>query len=301
MMLAVVIAPRAAAADIDNEKADKLFAEAFALRETNPAEACAKFEEALGYNPQAISTRLNVALCDERNGRIASAVEKFTEVADRARVQNLSEYLLVAEDRLRVLTPELSFVTITFAEPPAPETTLLVDDRVIPLDKLEKRAIDPGDRVIVVTAPGRVAYRTSLRIEKRKDASLVIPALEPQRVVNSSRRTIGKITVVAGGATFATGIVLGLTANSRYNAQFGPDGPCRAGNVCDTSDAASKVESARTLGTVSTVVTIVGLGAAAVGGYLWWRSPGNEQQRGVAYIGPHASLDGAGVVAAGRF
>jgi tetratricopeptide (TPR) repeat protein len=305
VLVLAIAAPRPAAADIDNEKADKLFTEALALRDSNPVAACEKFEQALGFNPQAIGTRLNVALCDERLGRIASAADKFAEVADRARDQNLGEFLRAAEEHLAVLTPEIPHLTITFVEPPIAETKLLIDDRVIPIDKLQQAprlAIDPGDRVITVTAPGRVAFKTTLRIAKRDDKPLEIPPLA-KSVIKSSRRTIGKITVAAGTLTVGTGIVLGLVARSHYNKEFSGLMPhCNSETKACTDEGISAVQSARTLANVSTAVTVVGFGAIAVGAYLWLRSPSAESSPPAKVsLVPHVAPNEAGIIAIGRF
>src|SRR4051812_10367911 len=75
---AIVLAVlRPAAAEDKVAKADALFAEGIKLRDSNLELACAKFGESLQLNPQAIGTLLNVALCDERLGRLASALRRF--------------------------------------------------------------------------------------------------------------------------------------------------------------------------------------------------------------------------------
>ncbi|MEO8703475.1 MAG: hypothetical protein ABI867_25735 [Kofleriaceae bacterium] len=297
-LLVLVAFVRQAHAEIDNDQADKLFKQAVELRDKDPAKACALFEQALGFNPQAIGTRLNVALCDERLGRIASAVEKFSEVADRARDQKLDEYLRVAEERLAVLTPDVPFLTITLVAP-APETTVVIDDRVIAADKLAKLAVDPGDRVVVVSAPGRVAYRTTVRVLKRSTATLEIPALAPSVIVKSSRRTVAVIAMATGGGLVLTGVVLGLVARGRYNSTLAND--CDANKVC-SAEGASDIESARTLGNVGTAITIVGLGTAVAGGVLWYLSPRphTNLERGVSVL-PQLAPGTAGIVAVGRF
>ncbi len=303
-LAALVAWTSAAAAEPATPTAEDLFAEAVALREHDAEAACSKFAEAFDANPQAIGTLLNVGLCDEAAGRIASAVAKLTAVVDRAREQRYEEYLRVAEQRLVLLKPELPYLTITFAEAPLAETKVLIDDRIIPLADLIKKpgkarlAVDPGNRVIVVTAPGRVAFRTLLRFAKRADQHLEVPPLGAS-VVTSSRRTIGKLAVVAGLATTGAGVALVLVARSRYDAPF-ESGECnRTTLACNSDQGSSAVESARTLGDVSTVVTIVGLGATVAGAYLWLRAP-QASERAVTVL-PHVLHEGVGFVAVGRW
>jgi hypothetical protein len=293
----VLAAAAPALAEIDNDKADRLFREAVAMRDRDPAGACAKFEEALGFNPQAISTRLNVALCDEQAGRIASAVVKFIEVADRARENGLTEFQRAAEEKIALLSPKVPRVTFKLEEQ-LPGMKIVVDNDIIPLDRLVDRPIDPGDRVIAVSAPGRITYTVTLKFEIGPPRTVSLPRLATSN--SNTRRTLGKIAVIAGGATAVTGIVVGLVARGRYNdAREAHCMPPMGPPACD-GDGLTQIDSARTLGNVGTVVTVLGIGAAAVGGFLWWRSPGPERKPAVV-VGPAVGQDAAFVVAAGRF
>jgi hypothetical protein len=289
----VVVAALAvpAAADIDNVKANKLFEEAVALRDKDPAKACALFEEALGFNPQAISTRLNVALCDQKAGRIASAYEKFKEIADRAAMQHLAEFQATAEDALARIVPDLPYVTITFAEPPVAETKVLIDDKLVAMDALAHRPIDPGERVIVVTAPGRIAYRTTLQVDKRASLKVEVPKLR-----TGSRKTLGIVVTASGGATLAAGVVIGFVARGRYNDAKAACTTTMGKTECPP-DKASAIDSARTLGNVGTVVAVVGIAAAVTGGVLMWRARGRSEHTGIAYIAPAPG----GFAVGGRF
>ncbi len=85
---ALALAASPAAADDTMARADALFAEGVKLRDSNLELACAKFGESLQLNPQAIGVLLNVAMCDERQGRIASAVRRYRETRERAREQS---------------------------------------------------------------------------------------------------------------------------------------------------------------------------------------------------------------------
>src|SRR5262249_28132096 len=89
------------------DKAHQLFAEGRALMASNLTGACDKFVEPLQYTPAAIGTLLNVALCDEKLGKIASALARFTDARDRAKEQNLPEHVRAAEDHIASLTPSV--------------------------------------------------------------------------------------------------------------------------------------------------------------------------------------------------
>lgn len=299
--LAILAAYRPAFAD-NVAKADELFHEALALRESDLVQSCGKFNDAYRLNPQAIGILMNVALCDEKLGRIASAVRHFSEARDRARELGLSAELAASEEKIATLSPEVPHLAISFDEPPAPNTKLLVDDRVIPLDAIADVSVDPGERTVVVTSPGRMAFETKIVLARRERKQLRVPALERSVTVGNARRTIGKITLATGGAAVATGVVLGVLAWQRYDKQFPTHCQDRAsGPICD-SVGYPELEKARTLGNVGTTVFIAGAAAVAVGGYLWLRAPSSSArtERTLSVL-PQVSSDGGGVVAVGRF
>ena len=75
----------------DEPLADQKFDQAQKLREAGKLdESCKLFRESLKLNPNAIGTLLNVARCDEEQGKIASAVRGFTDARQRAAEQHLA-------------------------------------------------------------------------------------------------------------------------------------------------------------------------------------------------------------------
>jgi hypothetical protein len=295
--------PQAEKRDPQVEKAEQLFTEARALLSSNLSEACKKFDESLRYNPAAIGTLLNVALCDERLGRVASAVAKFTEARDRAREQGLPEHLRAAEDHLATLEPQVPHLAIRLTQQ-LPDTKVLVDDRVYAASTLGDIAIDPGEHVIVVSAPDRLPHRTTLVIAPAERKAIVIPALVRSVTVTSSWRRIGQIATVTGGAAFGTSIGLALYGRHVYQQQFDQKhcGSNHGGGTSCDIIGQPKVDKARTYGNVATVVGGLGLAVAAAGAVVWYLAPRSFQSADAV---PRVTLDVAadhlGVVAAGRF
>jgi hypothetical protein len=300
----LVALPRLAAAEDNVAKADALFAEGIKLRDSNLELACAKFGESLQLNPQAIGTLLNVALCDEKLGRIASAIRRFEEARQRAVELRFPEHLKAAEEKLAALVPEVPHLTIRLAEPPAPQTKVVVDDHVVALSQLADLRVDPGDRTIIVSAPGRIAFQKKVTIARRQRLEVEVPALA--KPVTSSRPTIGKLTLASGGAMLAAGAILGYVANRRYDAQF-TSGACMTRPdlppACD-NEGADAVGRARTLGNVGTVIGGVGIAAMLAGGYLWFFAPkspaGAAAERKLTVV-PRLAPDGGGIAVFGRF
>ncbi len=287
------------------EKADRLFAEGKALLDSNLLQACAKFEESLHENPAAIGTLLNVALCEEKLGKIASAVVKFTEARIRAKELGLPEHIRAAEEHIAALTPSVPHLTIKLAEQ-LPDTKILLADKLVAIEAIADVAVDPGEQEIVVSAPERLPYRAKLVVAKGEHQDVVVPALARSVTIKSSRLLIGQITTIVGGAATGAGIGIGLYARHLYRQQF-DDGRCTSdkaqGNRC-TPEGQKQTNRAHTLGNVGTVVGVAGVLVAGVGAYLWYRSPKstpNDAGDKKLAIVPEVNPDGLGLVAIGRF
>jgi len=287
------------------EKADQLFAEGKALLDSNLLEACQKFDESLRENPAAIGTLMNVALCDEKLGKIATAVDKFAEARIRAKEQGLLEHIRAAEEHIAALTPSVPHLTIKLTEK-LPETKILLDDKLLALDAIANIPVDPGDRVIVVSAPARLPYRTKVVVAKGEYQDVVVPALATSVTIKSSQLLIGQITTLVGGAAAGTGLGIGLYARHLYRQQF-DDGRCTSdkdkGNRC-SPEGQRQTNRAHTLGNVGTVVGVAGVLVAGAGAYFWFRSPkstptdtGDKKLTLLPQVGP----DGLSVVALGQF
>lgn len=296
------------------QKADQLFAEGKALLDSNLVEACAKFDESLRYNAAAIGTVLNVALCDEKLGKIASAVARFTQVRESAKEQGLPQHLSAAEAHLATLAPLVPHLTIKLTET-LPGTSILLDDQVVAPGGLADIAVDPGERVVVVNAPSRLPYRTKVLIAKSEHKDVVVPVLAKSVVITSSRYRIGQITTLVGAVAAGTGIGLGLYARHLYHDQFHNDHPgigddkipssCTdddQGKRC-TADGLTQTHRARTLGNVGTIVGAAGVAAAGVGVFLWLRAPHSTRapDENQVTLVPAVGPDGVGLAAVGRF
>lgn len=296
LAILVVLAGSATIARADDDRvkrADALFAEGRALLKTDLHAGCAKLAESYELNPQAIGTLLNVALCDEKMGRVASAAAKYAEARDRAREQHAKDHLAAAEERLAAVKDRVPHVTVQLAES-LPGTKVLIDGRVI--DALTDIPVDPGERILVVSAPDHVAFEHRVKIAEGEHRDVPVPALA-KAVTVSSRRTIGKLVTIGGGVTVVTGVVIGLVGRSRYNTA--KDEHCDADLACDP-EGLSATRSGRTLGTVGTVIGAVGLAGVGVGLYLWLRGPREHASAGVTLL-PQLDPSAPGFAAVGRF
>jgi hypothetical protein len=208
-----------------------------------------------------------------------------------------------AEDHLAALQPKVPHLAIRLTEL-LPETKVLVDDHLVALDALGDIAIDPGDHVVVVSAPGRLPHRATLGIAPAERKAIVVPALARSVTVTSSRRRIGQIAAITGGAAFGTSIGLALYGLHLHNQQFDQRNCAHRDKLPDSCNGPgqSNNERARTYGNVATVVGGLGLAVGAAGAVLWYLAPRSSQSTDAP---PRVVLDvGAGhvgVVAIGQF
>ncbi len=132
----------------------------------------------------------------------------------------------------------------------------------------------------------------------RNEPSLSPSAVEAEpggvAVTERGKKRTAYITMGSGGAVFLTGAVVGLVARSRYNALEREQGT--SGYY---EDYLAKKGGIRALAVTADVLTVTGLAAGGVGGWLYWRYRRGGYRR-VAIL-PAASQGGAALVAAGRF
>ncbi len=295
----VLLVSGVARADVDIAKSDAAFEEGLKLKDGGQLDkACAKFKEALGYNPNAVGTMLNVAVCDEETDHIASAYKLFKQARDHGREQNLSEQVKLAEQHITKLEPELPYVAIAFAEV-TDDTKLVVNDEVVSIKDAGNWPVDPGAVTIVVSRPGRVPYETKATIEKKEHKAIAVPKLGLPVADPHARRKVGMAFTFVGGAAAIAGVVVGLYAMNKYNSQF----PSHCDKVTLTCDDTGfqQTSSAATYGNVGTGVGLGGVALLAVGAYLWFFAPKDEKPPPAVTIAPSFDNQGFGLTAVGRF
>lgn len=294
----------ATADTLEDREAERLFEEGRKLKDAGkPEEACKSFEKALTFNRNAVGTLLNVALCRANAGKVASAAKLFADARDRATEQELAEHRKAAQTELDKLERRVPHVTITFAEKPSPETRLVVDDEIVPIPpsgKIENLPIDPGERTIVVTAPGRMQREVRVTIVEGKSHDALIPKLELPIVVKHTRKTAGKIATFSGIGLFAASVGLAFYGRSVYKEQFS-NGHCQFPDAeepaCDVIGL-TKTRDAKNLELGATITGGVGLVAIGVGVYLWMFGPRDAEKLAIV---PVVDDSHAGFAAIGRF
>jgi hypothetical protein len=292
-----------AGSEVDKPTAVRLFEEGRKLLAEGRADAaCKKFEQSIRKDPRAVGTLLNLGLCNERQGKIATALALFVEAFDRASESGQTEQCAAAEEHIQALRPRVPIVVLSYLGAQIEGEKLVVDDRVISRDETEL-ALDPGPHSIVFTAPGRLPYETTLVVKASMRTPVLLPELAtPGSARRNPRRLAGQIATFGGAGLVVGAGVLALVARSQYRAQFegamphcGVAPPIDGREVCDAQGAAA-VADARSLARTATIVGGIGVAAATVGLTLWLTAP-SERARVVAT----ASATGGGLAIVGRF
>jgi hypothetical protein len=165
LIVAVVLAtPPAAAEPRDPAAAEWLFREGRTLmKKRDFLGACPKLEESLRLDP-AVGTLMNLAECEERIGRTASAWQRWGAAADELPARDKRRETAIAH--ARALEKELARLVIELG-PGAPANARVERDGILLGEASLGVAlpVDPGLHWIVVTAAGREGRELQVRLD----------------------------------------------------------------------------------------------------------------------------------------
>ncbi len=328
-VLSVATAARAG----DPAAAEALFREGRTLMEKGElAAACPKLEQSQKLDPSS-GTMLNLALCHEKEGRIATAWAEYLVAARMARTQGKADRAQAAEGYASALEPKLSYLTVNVSQK--------VQGMVIRRGGTELDAstlgsrlpIDPGEQVLTVSAPGMKTLELKLTIGAGDAQTVVIPALEKEApsaapaaappspaagpVAGAPRNDAAPLAAspprasaekgtsvvpwVIGGvgvAAVGVGSVFGVLALGTYGDadEACPSHRGCSGNALDVRDRAS---FQATVANVGIGVGLVGIGLGAV--LLITGSEDEPHQVGTVRVVPSVGPKAAGLVVDSRF
>lgn len=285
-------------------KASALFDEAKARWEKKDfAAACKLFFDSEKLD-HSMSASYYVARCHEHFGRVASAWGGYVRLADEARRLEKKPQESEARSRVEGVKPRLPYLTLVVSNEMSETAGLALwqDGERVPREVWSNPVpADPGEHVIVVQAPGKMAWSGRVVLVEGKRSTLAIPDLEDAPL--SSRETAAVALGALGLAAAATGTVFGLKADATWSDALDVCGD--PADHCDPTsfDRASSLEDdARTQAAVATVGLAAGGVALAVATYLWLVDSDNESPSGDAVaIAPAVNEGRWGLELVGRF
>jgi hypothetical protein len=178
-IIVVLLAPPVAAV---LPAAEALFQEGRQLlTKGNLTEACARFAESYALEASS-GTLLNLALCHEKQNRMATAWAEYRAAARLASSQGRDDRVAVAEDKAAALAgrlPRLTFVT----ESSARDLRVVSDDGALGESGVSVGVavpVDPGVHHLTVTARGFRSWTATIDMKEAEQRTLRIPSLEPE-------------------------------------------------------------------------------------------------------------------------
>jgi hypothetical protein len=287
----------AAAPARDVAAADALFRSAKdAMAAGDVPKACAQFSESQRLDP-APGTLLNIADCEERAGKFATARSHFEEARDQLPAGDFR--VAFASARIEALTSKVPRVVLRFRVAPPPSTRVAHEGSQLGMPAVGvPLPVDPGRHAFVVQSPGRAdrAFEVALAAGEQRTVDLDLgeptvqaaAASEPPHAASTARPT--KVLAYAlggfGVAALATGAVTGfltLDAAATYRDH------CPAQHCADDTGR-SAASTGRTLSVVSPVSLAIGAASLGAGLYLLFtnREQGAPRTALVPSFGPGA-------------
>ena len=201
----------------DKERAGALFDEGRQLMADGKYEkACQKFAASQKVRP-GIGTLYNLADCNEKLGKTATAYELFMEVAERTKAALQTDREAKARERMSALEPRLMKLRLS-----VPSTgkvkAITLDGEVVAAENYNKAiALDPGEHTVTaVTAnDDGEPYEEVIELdEEGKTITVAIPVAPGAKMRPRVGMIIGGgITMGVGAIALASAIYIGSSSN----------------------------------------------------------------------------------------
>jgi tetratricopeptide (TPR) repeat protein len=269
--------PQAEREDDARAVAETLFFTARGLMEAGRIEkACNKFAESYRLDPAA-GTLLNLAVCHEKQGRIASAWGEFRQAVAEARKANRPDREELARAEIDKIEPDLPFLTLSVPREMR-VAGLKIERNGIPLNDAAwdtELPIDPGTNEIVASAPGYERERKTIAIEKRQHLTVALEPLIAARVEAppppywTGQRRLGAVVTTVGVAGAAVGAVFGVLALQKKS-QSDAACPTWDGQLRCSTSGSNAMSTAQTDAWVADIGIGAGAAAIVLGGILFF-------------------------------
>jgi len=319
-----VVAPALTFADEAADRkaeAQRLFTEGqTALDKGDNASGCVLMRTSLELFAVANSL-FNVAQCDEREGKLASALAHWKrgflliDATDKR-----APVVTKAIEELEIRVPRVRIAVSPKHEP----LDVSLDDEVIQKDKLDAvMLIDPGKHIVLVRKAGHSDHRVEILLNERERTEVVAepgealpaplpsasvvprasasvvpplpPPLPPPRT--APLKVGGFVALGVGGAAILGAIITGGVIEANHDKI---DGLCE-GIICKDGRPIDLIQSQERLLPLNATLWGIGIAGAAAGAVMLVISSQKPKNGKTAIVIPLASRDGVGIGLSGRF
>jgi hypothetical protein len=216
-------------------------------------------------------------------GKLVEAQERYEQIiregVDAKAPKSWQHALLDATNEVAELKPRLAWVTITVNG--SGDARVTIDGTAVPPAAVGvRRAVNPGQRMLRVTAPGFLAQEKSLdladgaegkadfNLEPDPDAAAKPAALPTQAVPVEPQAHDHTLSYVAFGVGAAGLIAGGVTGALALGKRSELSKACNSSGQCRSSEK-SDLSSYHTFGTISGIGLGVGVAGVGAGIALW--------------------------------
>jgi hypothetical protein len=273
------------------KRAREQFGQALALQTAGDwagALALLKDVAAVKSTPQV---RFNMALCEEKLGKLVAALGDYELAAADARAEKADQVAEEVEGRLEALRQRIPKITVKRGS--GAEAAIVAVDGVSLGDQVigTPMPTDPGPHTVEAKAPGFLPFRRSIRVAEQQSETVEI-VLEPEPVTPTTRSGVGTsgdrpsgrgarvAGFVIGGVGIvslgASGVFFGLRANKISEL----DKAC-PNRECPSREQQSDIDAGKTYTTIANVTLAVGA-AAVAGGLVLILTSGSSSEPSVA-------------------
>ncbi|MBI5536945.1 MAG: hypothetical protein HY898_29765 [Deltaproteobacteria bacterium] len=248
------------------------------------AEACRKLEESQRLDPRA-GTLLALAVCHQKEGRIATAWVEFREALALAKKAGRPDRVALAQKEISAIEPKLPRLAIVVPKESAlPGLVLKRDGEEFGRPSWDTAVpVDPGEHDVVASAPDRKSWQVKVSIHEGEEKKVTVPVLEleakpvasappPPPPPAKKPKTLAWVAGGIGVAALGVGTYFGLRAMSKRSSS---DDHCH-GALCDPQgvELNNQAKSAAVVSNVAFGVGLVGIGVAT-----WLLLTGDSDRR----------------------
>ncbi len=315
LLLALAITGSAAIAHAD-AKSEAILLFDQGLKEMKAGQydkACNSFERSIATYSDS-GTKGSLARCYEKLGRLASSWKLWRELADLAPSGDLRRD---ASAQVAKLEPKIGRYVIKHGNA-TPSLSVTINGQPTKLTDVPV-PIDAGGVIVRAYAPGRKDFSVELSATDgnvlmieipelamvdtpiKKDPDPIKPPPPPPPPPSKARKYLGPGLIGVGAGAVVFGGALGLKAKNLFSDAEDICGGSVDNCIADrVGESQVKVDDARSAGTFSTVMFVVG-GAAIAGGVVLYITAPKATESHAVSISPLASPNAAGFRVSGRF
>jgi hypothetical protein len=298
----IAVAAPAGAQSRDPATAEALFRQGRqAMEAKDYRQACPRFAESQRLDP-ASGTLMNLATCEEKVGKLASAWQHWKEAIDALPAKD--DRIPFARSRVDELEKKLPRLNVTLS--PGTDHTAKVFRDETELGSASQGVllpVDPGPHTVTVKMPGHVPESVTIAVAEGEEKRLEVrpgavdPAASTKGAEVSVRpppRTLGWVVGGVGVAGVGVAVVTGSMLMSKKTSL---ETTC-PNKMCADQAGVDSASSGKTLLVVNTVGWVVGGVGLGLGAYLLLSAP---RSRATAALVPAAAPDGASLSCVGTF